>query len=72
MYVQKRGLGMKLIKDIDVKKDNSLRAGCVCSSGRTSTRGPWDPIYNCNCSCDHGTKNYNRNFGKADAHKKFG
>lgn len=55
---------MRIIDDIQVKGIQP-KAGCVCSSGRTSTRGPWDPIWNCNCSCDNGTENYNANHSKA-------
>lgn len=35
----------------DTKTGNSLKAGCACSSGYTSTRGPWNPFMFCNCSC---------------------
>lgn len=56
---------MKVVREPNFEGDKPL-AGCVCSSGRNSTRGPWDPIWNCNCSCDHGDENYNYNFTKAD------
>ena len=41
---------MKVVNEI--KSGNGgvkPKAGCVCSSGWESTRGPWQPIYNCNC-----------------------
>lgn len=42
------------------------RAGCVCDSGWKSTRGPWQPFWNCNCSRIKGnTENNNANFKKA-------
>lgn len=42
------------------------RAGCVCSEGWKSTRGLWQPIYNCNCNCTgHGDTTFNANFKKA-------
>lgn len=58
---------MKVVNEI--KSDNggnSPQAGCVCSSGWKSTRGPWQPWHNCNCSCQSGnTTNFNANFQKA-------
>lgn len=58
---------MKVVNEI--KSGNGgvkPKAGCVCSSGWESTRGPWQPIYNCNCRCQSGnTTNFNANFKKA-------
>lgn len=55
---------MKIVKEPKIGGVQPL-AGCVCSSGHQHTRGPWQPIWNCNCSCDHGTANYNANFKNA-------
>lgn len=56
---------MKIVKDLKIDGVKPM-AGCTCSSGYTSTRGPWDPIWNCNCSCDYGTENFNANHSRAD------
>lgn len=59
---------MKLVQDFDFGI-GECKAGCVCSTdkARAKKRGPfWDPIWNCNCGCAHGTKNYNANHSKAD------
>ena len=53
-----------LISELNV--GGMLRAGCTCSEGRTKTRGLWDPFWNCNCQCSHGTSNSNANHYKAD------
>ena len=55
---------MKLISELNV--GGMLRAGCTCSEGRTKSRGLWDPFWNCNCQCSHGTSNSNANHYKAD------
>ena len=55
---------MKIINDSTGKAEP--KAGCVCTSGWKSTRGMWQPIWNCNCQCIHGnTRNNNANFKKA-------
>lgn len=56
---------MKVINEI--RKGNiTPAAGCVCNSGWKSTRGPWGPVWNCNCNCKPGeTKNNNANFKRA-------
>jgi len=42
------------------------RAGCVCSEGWRSTRGLWQPFFNCNCNCTgYGATTFNSNFKKA-------
>lgn len=60
---------MKVVNEIYAAGDGgtaSPKAGCVCHSGWQSTRGPWQPFYNCNCNCIEGnTKNFNANFKKA-------
>ena len=43
---------MKIINDSTGKAEP--KAGCVCTSGWKSTRGLWQPIWNCNCQCIHG------------------
>lgn len=56
---------MKVVNEI---RNNKVMptSGCVCSSGWKSTRGPWQPIWNCNCNCQSGnTDNHNANFQKA-------
>lgn len=56
---------MKIISEIR-NGDITPQAGCVCTSGWKSTRGPWQPFRNCNCSCRKGnTRNFNSNFKKA-------
>lgn len=55
---------MKVVKDLNIGV--TPMAGCVCSSGRSKTRGLWDPIWNCNCQCGGGTTNNNANHAKAD------
>lgn len=55
---------MKVINDSTGRAEPM--AGCVCAGGWKSTRGPWQPIWNCNCQCIKGnTRNNNANFKKA-------
>lgn len=54
---------MKVVEEVNV--GTSLRAGCVCSSGREHTRGISGWIL-CNCQCDNGTNNYNANYHRAE------
>lgn len=56
---------MKLVKEPNPINSIKPLSGCVCSSGHMNTRGPWQPIYNCNCSCNNGSKNYTANFKMA-------
>ena len=49
---------MKVVNE--VPNGVTPRAGCVCSEGWKSTRGLWDPFYNCNCDCTgHGDATFN-------------
>lgn len=57
---------MKIVNEIGDGGTASPMAGCVCSTGWKSTRGLWQPFYNCNCNCNgHGTTTFNANFKKA-------
>lgn len=58
---------MKVVNEINSGNGgNETKAGCVCYSGWKSTRGPWQPFWNCNCNCQPGnTTNNNANFKKA-------
>ena len=58
------GFKMKIVNEINT--GTTPVAGCVCSEGWKSTRGAWQPFYNCNCNCTgYGTTTFNTNFTKA-------
>lgn len=55
---------MKVVNEIS--NGVAPRAGCMCSTGWQSTRGKWQPFYNCNCNCNgNGNSTFNANFSKA-------
>ena len=59
------GFVMKVVNE--VPNGVTPRAGCVCSEGWKSTRGLWDPFYNCNCDCTgYGDETFNANHHNAD------
>ncbi|EFU75204.1 hypothetical protein, partial [Lachnoanaerobaculum saburreum] len=64
IFYQKGEWEMKVVNEPRIGGMEPL-AGCTCSSGQKKTRGPWDPIWNCNCQCNGGTTNYNANHDKA-------
>lgn len=55
---------MKIVKELNVNSIQPM-AGCVCSSGQTDAKGWISGIFRCNCSCDNGTTNRNKNDQKA-------